>query len=300
MIQGEYIVGTRVPQPRFRHIRRNRMATLVLFGLSLLIGLNLIRVLHVNDTAVTSALSAATNPTAHSNTTDQPNIEVQTYAPTATPPESAAQDAAALLAASTPTVTATPQAPKDCSGNQYILPSPQDLSNSPLGLTKTVDQPTYYQVYGNSLSALRTAITNCQYRKAAGSFHATTAYQLNWRYTATAAGNNQCTLSNVRVGLHINQLMPLFIPNGTTPTSVTSSWNAYTTNLGIHEAGHVDIDTQYADKLLAALQSMGSVDCSLISRQAQTTIDSYVAMLNAANDLYDSRTNHGATQGATL
>lgn len=302
MITGVYTSAVLSARPQFHRIHSSRVSVLLLFAINVLICLNLVRLLHISDTAVINALPS--NPqvsTQEKASNMQPTLVTQTYAPVSTAPGSAADDAAAIAAASTPaTAPSTQQTPKGCTGSQYALPLAQDLSGAQGGLVKTIDQPTYYQIYGNSVTALRASITNCPYRKAAGSYQAATSYQLNWRYSATSVGNNQCQLTNIRVGLHINQLMPTFVPTSGTPAAVASTWNRYAANLATHEAGHIDIDTQYAEKLLAALQAMGPLDCSLISRQAQTTIDSYVTMLNAANDLYDSRTNHGATQGAVL
>jgi predicted secreted Zn-dependent protease len=142
-------------------------------------------------------------------------------------------------------------------------------------------------------------VLNCPARRAAGSYHALTAYQLNWAYTPVAT-NGVCHLENVRVGLHVNQFMPMFSPGSTTPASVASTWDAYSQALKTHEDGHTALDIEYATRLATALQNTGNMDCATLTRQTQSIIDSHVTMLNTANELYDSQTNHGATQGAVL
>jgi predicted secreted Zn-dependent protease len=78
-------------------------------------------------------------------------------------------------------------------------------------------------------------------------------------------------------------------------------WSAVASQaLKTHEDGHTALDIEYATKLATALQNTGNMDCATLTRQTQSIIDSHVTMLNAANELYDSQTNHGATQGAVL
>lgn len=186
-----------------------------------------------------------------------------------------------------------------CTGTPYSPPSPLPVTSLPTGLSKVVDSPAHYQVYGSSISGLRSAIESCPLRRANGHYHASTSYQLNWSYAVVVSGTT-CTLTNIRVGLHVSQYMPLFVPTATTPATTTSAWNRYISNLKTHEDGHVAIDVDHAQRLTATLQSMGAVDCGNPRNQVQTVINSYVTMLNAANDLYDSQTGHGATQGAVL
>lgn len=198
-----------------------------------------------------------------------------------------------------PAAVATKETPKSCTSAGYALPNALSLTSTATGLTSVIDPPTHYEVYGSSLPALRAAITNCPARRAAGSYHALTAYQLNWAYTPVAT-NGVCRLENVRVGLHVNQFMPMFSPGNTTPPSVTSTWDAYSQALKTHEDGHTALDIEYATRLATALQNTGNMDCATLTRQTQSIIDSHVTMLNTANELYDSQTNHGATQGAVL
>ncbi|MBL8121282.1 DUF922 domain-containing protein [Candidatus Saccharibacteria bacterium] len=187
----------------------------------------------------------------------------------------------------------------NCSSVGYRLPAPLTLASANEGLITTIDTPTYYQIRGNTLPELRNSIENCAARKAVGYYHASTAYQLNWSYSI-AADTTGCRLTSVKVGLHVNQFMPQFVPEATTPNTTTNTWNAYASNLKTHEDGHTAIDVRYSEQLTAALQNMRNLPCDTIANQTQTTIQSYVTMLNTANELYDSQTNHGATQGAVL
>lgn len=191
------------------------------------------------------------------------------------------------------------QTARACTGTRFTLPTALDIANSPAGLTKQIDAPTYYQVYGSSMNDLRAAVENCPLRAAAGNFHAETAYGLNWSYSMTASGS-ACTLADVRVGVHVTQYFPLFVATATTRSSVSNTWNTYATNLKTHEDGHTAIDIAYAQRITTALQQLTTSNCSTIDQRVQTTVNTYVSELNNANNQYDAQTNHGATQGAVL
>jgi len=200
--------------------------------------------------------------------------------------------------AATP-VRAKIDVPQTCTGTVYALPAPLSLASASEGLTEQIDNPAYYEVYASNLAGLRKAITNCAYRAAVGDYHAVTSYQMNWMYTPTVK-DGTCQLANVKVGLHVNQYFPSFSPRNTTSPEAASAWELYRQSLKTHEDGHIALDREYAHRLSNTLQRTGPMDCATLSRQVQTIIDSHVAMLNTANELYDTQTNHGATQGAAL
>jgi len=182
----------------------------------------------------------------------------------------------------------------------YRAPAIVDLSVAHDGLTAIVSEPYTYTVSAASLSDLRGGITACPIRAAvAGSYHAITARQLAWSYSFVQA-NGECSLVNVRVGLHVTQLLPDFSPKADTPKAVIDAWNTYHTNLLTHENGHVDIAKRYANELVAHLNSLGSMDCSTLRLLAKTTVDAELEALNSTDTSYDASTKHGATQGAIL
>ncbi|MGB4796582.1 MAG: DUF922 domain-containing protein, partial [Candidatus Saccharimonadales bacterium] len=221
------------------------------------------------------SMLAAVGPTAYAASTSETQSEH-----TKTPQILGTQvgSGANTLAEDAPT-----EQPKSCTSVGYTLPNAISLTTAAAGLTSIIDSPTHYQVYGTTIPALRAAIANCPAR-AAGSYHALTAYQLNWAYTPVAT-NGVCHLENVRVGLHVNQFMPIFSPGSTTPPSVASTWDVYSHALKTHEDGHTALDIEYATRLATALQNTGNMDCATLTRQTQSIIDSHVTMLNTANEL---------------
>jgi predicted secreted Zn-dependent protease len=212
--------------------------------------------------------------------------------------------AAQPAAVSTPTVsgaTTTSEAIASnavCDGTPYALPAQMAADSLAEGLTSVIEPPSYYLVHGSDLPAIRAAIEACPLRKQMGEYHAITTYAIVWSYDLTKNGA-VCSLRNVRVGLRVNQYLPSFVPSTANDLATTEAWQTYIASLQAHENGHTALDTQYAGRLVSSLLATSGA-CETIDSQAKTVAESVIAILDAANELYDTRTNHGATQGAVL
>lgn len=186
------------------------------------------------------------------------------------------------------------------------LPSYQKPEALTLGagsslLTKVIEQPSYYQVYGDTISELRHSIESCPARATiAGAYHAITARNINWSYSVSQLGDGVCALHNPRIGLHVSQLLPTYTPGEKTPAKTVAQWNSYAKNLALHEQEHVRLASSHAENLAASLQQIGPMKCELLRSNVDTTIKSALMILDAKDELYDTQTNHGATQGAVL
>ena len=196
----------------------------------------------------------------------------------------------------TPSGTRVPT-DRQCTGQPYTEPAQLSSGSLPSGLTTVVDTPGYYQVYATDIDSLRRAVESCTLRQKLGEYHAVTTYNLTWSYTL-AGNDTSCRVETARVGLHVNQYLPLYQPT-TTDMSLATTWNSYAASLKQHEDGHTAIDTTYAQKLTTALQAARG-SCDTIDARIRTITDAHITMLNTANELYDARTNHGVTQGAIL
>lgn len=221
-------------------------------------------------------------------------IETQANESTAASAGSISLSSIATTAAASSTIGCTVAVP-------YVSPSQLDVLNLPEGLTVVVDTPYTYAVKATSLSGLRTAVTTCAARvQVAGDFHAITARQINWTYTLSATADEGCTLKDIRVGLHVAQFLPTLSNEARLDASDLAAWNKYETSLHLHEAGHVAIARRYAGELTDKLQAMHTLSCDQLKTQAGLTINSILTTLNTEDTLYDTETNHGATQGAVL
>ena len=212
--------------------------------------------------------------------------------------------------ASTPAPVATPSvqvaATQNCvPDTAYSLPSPLNLASSANGLTQVVDPAVYYQIYGNSSAQIHSQVQRCAPGPSATSsagadFAAETSYNLVWQYSSTDNGTGLCNISNAKVGLHINMVLPQWQPTASATAGLAGSWQGFASGLLVHENGHVAIDEQYAGQLLNDLQDYPPAPCASIGAAIQAKLNADVAALNAANDAYDARTGHGVTQGAIL
>lgn len=197
-------------------------------------------------------------------------------------------------------------APQDCTPDTtYGLPSEISLANQTNGLNLVIDEASYYQVYGNTSAQIQTQIQHCApsigtATSQSAMLAAQTGYNLTWHYDLIADDTGSCTISNVKVGLRLNMVLPRWQPTASATSGLARAWQTYASNLAIHENGHESINQRYASQLLGNLQSMPTTDCGTISASIQTKVDVIVAALNASNDAYDARTNHGAKQGAIL
>jgi predicted secreted Zn-dependent protease len=225
---------------------------------------------------------------------------------TAAPPASATsakRAAPALASAPTPSVHLALGGTPDCTPDStYTLPTAPDLSTTGTGLIQVVDQPMKYDIFGNTGSEIEQQIEACAPRvpNAGGVFTAYTSYAISWNYDYFVTGSGQCSLTDEKVGVHINQVFPAWQSTVSAEAGLGAEWQTFMTNLRTHEQGHVVLDLQYAKQMLSDMQTFPATDCANIAQITNAKLNNDVAALNQANDDYDARTNHGATQGAII
>lgn len=187
-----------------------------------------------------------------------------------------------------------------CTVNRtYVSPATLDLSTANNGLTIARDALTSYSVRGQTIEELRANLINCASRKTvAGNYHAITARNISWAYEANQDGA-VCRLSNIKVGLHLAQFMPS-LHTANVSSDVVAEWNTYQTNLTAHEEGHIDNAKQYAAQIFTDIENQTAPTCDGLQKQVALSINTDLTRLNNADELYDTQTNHGATQGAVL
>lgn len=202
------------------------------------------------------------------------------------------------------TITAIvgPHLPDCTPATGYGVPSRLDLATAAEGLTVVKDPTMYYQIYGRSSAALRQQLASCAPAtsgSAGGEYSGETGYSLTWQY-AFLSGQDSCRLTNIKVGLHLNMILPLWRGDSLAADGLKPQWDAFAAGLQTHENGHVTIDQQHAARLISDLQNLQSDNCTNLASLAQTTIANDTAAINQANNNYDAITNHGTTQGADL
>lgn len=239
------------------------------------------------------ASTASFKPTLVSQAVAKVHPNLSNPAPSATAPAPAAAPTPPP-AVPTAHVVAVPNCTPDTS---YSIPAQLNVAASPTGLTQSIDPPAYYRVYGNSSAQVHAQLQQCA---PGDEFSGVTGYSLAWQYDTTDNGSDTCTISNVKVGLHINMALPQWQPSSGAAAGLATEWQKFITGLTTHENGHVAIDQQYGTQLLNDLQAYPATDCGSVAAGIQAKASADITSLNAANDAYDARTNHGATQGAIL
>jgi|GEM_PF-1657895 len=202
------------------------------------------------------------------------------------------------------TPSAQVAAPQDCTTPAYSSPAPINLSSQANGLTHTIDATTYYKVYGNTAKQIKTQLFQCapphDSSIEAGNFAAETGGNLSWHYDTTISPDGLCTIGNVKVGLHINMILPSWQPTGSATAGLASNWQNMIDRLTVHENEHVALYQQYANQLLSDLRSIPATSCPAFADTVAATAAGDVASLNTAQANYDAATNHGIKQGAVL
>ncbi len=248
----------------------------------------------------TSVITTAKN---NSKLSDNSSIS-QTPLNKSTNPNSNPSDAGGSQAAVKPANTfikKSAQAPNCIPQLSVTKPAPVVINPNITGLQQSNLLVNNYTVYGNTATEVNNQINKCSPVTLNGQrFAASTDYRLNWAFNYIANEQGTCELSQVRVGLAISETLPFWQGSANADKNLSSAWASYITSLTLHENGHVNIDRNYANKLLTELQNFPATSCDAIGTAATNRANEIVAELNNANDYYDNSTSHGATQGAVL
>ncbi|HTB49092.1 MAG TPA: DUF922 domain-containing protein [Verrucomicrobiae bacterium] len=241
------------------------------------------------------------------------------YAPTvsataiaSTQPKKAVVSAKPKIATTEPQTTAAPVAPPAsapittvssplCTPTSYQLPATLPLSQP--GVQQVIDPASNYTVYGLTASQVMSQVARCtpvhSTNGVSGTFAANTAYTINWKAGYTSSSEGLCTLNTIQVGLHINQVFPVWQPSAAA-ADLATRWQSYISKLHAYENGHVQLDQAAAATVFNDLQNLPPTDCGAIAQAASNKVNADIAINNAANASYDSNNDFGINQGITL
>lgn len=286
---------------------------LAIIGGSLLVMISLLGVLwqqkadqlvQASDDLLVSQPAAA--PTNANQAKTKPQTPVATQASTPSPAPTQAQPPQPPIQRSTnprPAPTATVQQPPavaSCQQVAHILPQPIDLLNRPDGLTHILEPPIYFRVYGREPKAIQQQIWRCSPPTGHRQLHAISQSRLDISYGQWQVPlSDTCKLTNVKVGLRTLTTLPTWQADQWTPVTTRQAMERFLSGIAVHEAGHAQIDLQYAQHLLSRLRQVSAPCASLIS-EVQLITNQVQAELRAAQQNYELKTNYGANQGAWL
>ena len=145
----------------------------------------------------------------------------------------------------------------------------------------------YYPVTGVNDVEVWQSIRTSGPRVAGVSHGAYTTWDVRWTWPDGG------TCSPVAVTTDIVVAFPRWDPPPEAPAASVGNWQRYVGRLAFHEQGHVDrirgVSAQIPDVL-------GAAGCDGITTAGKDAL----AMLDALNATYDTETEHGAREGATL
>jgi predicted secreted Zn-dependent protease len=194
-----------------------------------------------------------------------------------------------------------PSPSPSCQPSGYAQPAAPTVSADQPGLHQNILAPSHYTVSGNTASQLGNQLNDCTPVTENGErFAASTDYAINWAFDFLGDGNGTCHVTQASVGINVGIIYPNWQPTAGAAAGLDASWQRFITNLATHENGHVQIDQAGAAQLLSDLQNFPATGCDAIVGQVTAKASADIQGINQANQAYDTRTNHGAHQGATL
>ncbi|GEM_PF-923582 len=164
-------------------------------------------------------------------------------------------------------------------------------------VTVLEDRIEWYDVTGATLNEVRQSLRE---RSPAKPYDAEAKWWIDWRYRwmndATA-----CRLTQVTVMLRVVTTFPRLAPDAPAPADLRRSWQSYSDRLMVHERGHARIGADAAEQIDQRLKTISiEGNCDNMEATANEAAMELIRQANQADKDYDRRTNHGATQGASL
>lgn len=159
------------------------------------------------------------------------------------------------------------------------------------------EQTRYYNIYGNTINALRAGLDLGGPGENGKRFAARTDGAISWetQYRSNAQG---CRIHAVSVMLNVTTLLPRWADEAAGPAKLRQSWARFMSRLIIHEKGHADIYKLQAEEIDRALPPART--CKVLSDTITATTDRIMHKWTLHDDAYDRDTDHGTKQGATF
>lgn len=173
---------------------------------------------------------------------------------------------------------------------------------SPMALAEHTTSETVY--HGDSLTELINGLPN----RYLGLCEASFDYQMGSTYSRDPNDNTKCIVTMSATATYSTNInMPAWAEYGEASAEEKACWDLFHGNLQTHEDGHKAIYDQANEAIQNISVPPQTVPCADAAATANAMMDSYQAqydtIYSAANDAsaaYDTNTNHGETQGATL
>jgi predicted secreted Zn-dependent protease len=154
---------------------------------------------------------------------------------------------------------------------------------------------THYAIQGHNYDSLARSL------RANGpkSFHGLASWNVSYEYTTKRDGD-ACRVATARIKINGEILMPQWADEPSAPRELQRRWSDYYAALKRHEDGHVQHGRELALLVNERLMGLGVVPCDQMQALAQVEFQRLYGNLKTRDQEYDTRTNHGETQGVVF
>lgn len=162
---------------------------------------------------------------------------------------------------------------------------------------KTTVSTRYYGFTGQTVPAMRASIDRVRPGNQDGSAWGT----VNWSWRRVIGADGRCSFGRTQVTLREAFVMPRWASRAGAPADVQATWDTYLARLWVHERGHQTLSQKAANAVAFRLAHMGSqATCARLDAAANRAASEIMRRQQVAQAAYDTRTDHGATQGAVF
>jgi predicted secreted Zn-dependent protease len=177
----------------------------------------------------------------------------------------------------------------------FMTPTPtiiQSQQSLPSEVSVTANTH-YYNISSTSVVGLKKEMS----LKGVGSYPGYTSWNISWSISQRLTPNG-CSATPANVSLSIDTTLPKWT---NVQSGLAAQWSNFLQNLSRHESGHAELARKGAQKLLLDLENLKpTTNCRMLETAAQKVWDSNYRLMMQSDLDYDSKTNHGATEGAVL
>src|SRR5438105_10292855 len=144
----------------------------------------------------------------------------------------------------------------------------------------------YYQINGSDGKQLSPQLNHID-----NTYAGRTNWNYNWSYQSYHAvkPTGSCQLSEVKVSLKVEFIMPQWVDRGGASDKLLKNWNIYYAKLQLHEDGHKDRAITTANNLLTGLTTT-NFNCNTVSTEVHSLADKIIEEGKLAQNNYDQAT----------
>jgi predicted secreted Zn-dependent protease len=158
----------------------------------------------------------------------------------------------------------------------------------------------YYAVTGATLGEIQQSLSRNRPWKEKSALDGLTDWRIQWHYQLMSSPG-LCRLTSFTTTTTIAITLPRWMRPTNAAMEAVTNWNRYITALGHHEAGHAQIGLAAAAEQQRRIPLLGSdVNCEALKKRINELAQQIVDDHGRRDREYDTQTEHGARQGATL